>query len=208
MVGEVVAFSLINLNILSPCSLKWRWQWHDIVAAISLSTYCITCCRYVKSPGCSHMDHSMTFQFSSVTQSCLTICDPMNCSTPGLPVHHQLLKSTKTHVHRVGDAIQPSHPLSSPSPPAPNPSQHQSLFKWVSSSHQVAEVLGFQLQLSVLPKNTHDWSPLGWTGWISLQSKGLSRAFSNTTVQKQQFFGTQLSSQSNSHIHTWPLEKP
>ena len=71
-------------------------------------------------------------QFSSVTQSCLTLCDPMNRSTPGLPVHHQLLEFTQTHVHRVGDAIQPSHPLSSPSPPAPNPSQHQSLFQWVT----------------------------------------------------------------------------
>ena len=68
-------------------------------------------------------------QFSSVTQSCLTICDPMNCSTPGLPVHHQLLEFTQTHVHRVSDAIQPSHPLSSPSPPALNPSQHQGLFQ-------------------------------------------------------------------------------
>ena len=68
-------------------------------------------------------------QFSSVTQSCPTLCDPMNCSTPELPVHHQLPEFTQTHVHRVGDAIQPSHPLSSPSPPAPNPSQHQSLFQ-------------------------------------------------------------------------------
>ena len=137
----------------------------------------------------------VSVQFSSVqfTRLCLTLWDPMDCSMPDLPVHHQLLEFTQTHVHWVGDAIQPCLPLSSPSPPAPNPSQHQSLFKWVSSSHQVAEVLGFQLQLSVLPKNTHDWSPLGWTGWISLQSKGLSRAFSNTTVQKQQLFSTQLS---------------
>ena len=84
-------------------------------------------------------------QFSSVTQSCLTLCDPMNRSTPGLPVHHQLLEFAQSHVHRVGDAIQPSHPLSSPSPPAPNPSQHQSLFQWVNSSHEVAKVLEFQL---------------------------------------------------------------
>ena len=84
-------------------------------------------------------------QFSSVAQSGLTLCDPMNCSTPGLPVHHQLPEFTQTHVHRVGDAIQPSHPLSSPSPPAPNLSQHQSLFQWVNSSHQVAKVLEFQL---------------------------------------------------------------
>ena len=84
-------------------------------------------------------------QFSSVAQSCPTLCDPMNLSRPGLPVHHQLLEFTQTHVHRVSDAIQPSHPLSSPSPPAPNRSQHQSLFQKVNSSHEVAKVLEFQL---------------------------------------------------------------
>ena len=85
-------------------------------------------------------------QFSSVAQSCLTLCDPRDCSTPGFPVHHQLPKFTQTDVHWVGDAIQPSHPLLPPSPPAFNLSQHQGLFKWVSSSHQVAKVLEFQLQ--------------------------------------------------------------
>ena len=79
-------------------------------------------------------------QFSSVTQLCLTLCDPMNRSTPGLPVYHQLPEFTQTHAHWVGDAIQPSHPLSSPSPPAPNPSQHQGLFQWVNSSHEVAQL--------------------------------------------------------------------
>ena len=78
-------------------------------------------------------------------QSCLTLCDPMNRSTPGLPVHHQLPEFTQTHIHRVSDAIQPSHPLSFPSPLAPNPSQHQSFFQWVNSSHEVAKVLEFQL---------------------------------------------------------------
>ena len=86
--------------------------------------------------------------FSSVTQLCLTLCDPMDCSTPGLPVHHQLPEPIQTHVHRAGDAIQPSHPLLSPSPPAFDLSQHQGLFQWVSSSHQVATVLEFQLSLS------------------------------------------------------------
>ena len=85
-------------------------------------------------------------QFSSVAQSCLTLGDPMDCSTPGLPVHHRLPESTQTHVHRVGDAIQPSPPLSSPSPPTFNLSQHQGLFQWVSSSYQVAEVLELRLQ--------------------------------------------------------------
>ena len=144
------------------------------------------------------------FQFSSVTKLCMALCHPMNHSTPGLPVHHQLLESTQTHVHWVGDAIQPSHPLSSHSPPAFSLSQHQGLFKWVSFLHQVAKILAFQLQ-----HQSFQWTPrtLGWTGWIFLQSKELSRVFSNTTVQKHQFFGTQPSSQSNSHIHTWLLEK-
>ena len=85
------------------------------------------------------------YQFSSVAQSCPTLYDPMNRSTSGLPVHHQLPEFTKTHFHQVGDTIQPSHPLSSPSPPVPNPSQHQSVFQWVNSSHEVAKVLEFQL---------------------------------------------------------------
>ena len=88
-------------------------------------------------------------QFSSVTQSCLTLCGPVDCSTPGLPVHHQLLEFTQTHILWVGDAIQPSHPLSSPSPPAFNLSQHQGLLKWVFSLHQVAKVLELQLSISL-----------------------------------------------------------
>ena len=146
-------------------------------------------------------------QFSSVTQSCPTLWDLMNHSTPGLPVHHQLPEFTQTHVHWVGDTIQPSHPLSSPSPPACPQSLPASesfpmgqLFTWGGQSIRVSA--------SVLPMNIQDRFPLGWTGWISLQSKGLSRVFSNTTVQKHQFFGAQPSSQSNSYIHTWPLEKP
>ena len=149
----------------------------------------------------------LCLQFNSVSQSCLTLCDPMDYSTPGLPVHQQLPEFTQTHVHWVSDAIQPPHPLFSTSPPNLNLSQHQGLFKsqlFTSGGHSI----GVSSSTSVLPMNTQDWSPLGWTGWISLQSKGLSRVFSNTTVQKHQFFGTHLSSQSNSHIHTWPLEKP
>ena len=151
---------------------------------------------------------SKIVQFSSVAQSCLTLFDPMDCSTRGFLLHHQLLESTQTHVHWVSDAIQPSHPLSSPSPPALN-------LLLASGSFQISQLftsggqsIGVSASASVLPMNTQDWSPLGWTCWISLQSKGLSRVFSNTTVQKHQFFGAQLSSQSNSHIHTWPLEKP
>ena len=97
---------------------------------------------------------SDSVQFSSIAQSCLTLCDPMNCSMPGLPVHHQLPEFTQTHAHRIGDAIQPSHPLSSPSPPAPNHSQHQGLFQWVNPSHEVAKVLEFQLQ-----HQSFQWTP-------------------------------------------------
>jgi len=146
-------------------------------------------------------------QFSSVAQSCPTLCNPMNRSTPGLPVHHQLLECTQTHVHWVGDPIQPSHPLSAPSPPAFNLSQHQSLFQRCQLFASGGQSIGVSASTSVLV-NIQDWSPLGWTGWISLQSKGLSRVFSNTTVQKHQFFSAQLSLWSNSHIYTWLLEKP
>ena len=89
---------------------------------------------------------SPIIQFSSVTQLCPTLCNPMNRSTPGLPVHHQLPEFTQTHIHQVSDAIQPSHPLSSPFPPATNPPHHQSLFQWVNSGHEVAKVLEFQPQ--------------------------------------------------------------
>ena len=142
----------------------------------------------------------------TVTQSCLTLCNPMNRSMPGLPVYHQLPEFTQTHVHRVSDAIQPSHPLSSPSV-APSPSQNQSLFQWVNSAWG-GQSTRVSALASVLPKKSQGWSPSEWTGWNSLQSKGLSRVFSNTTVQKHQFFGAQPSLQSNSHIHTWPQEKP
>ena len=123
-------------------------------------------------------------QFSSVAQSYLTLCDPMNCNMPGLPVHHQLLESTQTHVHCVGDAIQPSHPLvpfsSCPqSFPASGSFPMSQLF--VSSGQSI----GVSASTSVLPMNTQDWFPLGWTGWISLQSKGLTRVFSNTTIAHQ-----------------------
>ena len=130
---------------------------------------------------------------------------PMNRSMPGLPVHHQLLEFTQTNVHWW------CHPTISSSRsllflPSVFPSirvfsnESALCIRWPS--------IGVSTSTSVLPMNTQDWSPLGWTGWISLQSKGLSRVFSYTSVQKHQFFGAQLSLQSNSHIHTWLLEKP
>ena len=123
------------------------------------------------------MSHYPQFSSVSSAQSCPTLCNPMNCSTPGLLVHHQVPEFTQSHVHQVGDAIQPSHPLSSPSPPAPSPSQDQGVFQWVNSSHEVAKVLEFHPEhQSLLPMNTQDWSPLGGTGWISLQSQESSPA--------------------------------
>ena len=114
---------------------------------------------------------------------------------------------TQTHVHWVNDAIQPFHPLSSPSPSAFNLSQYQGLFQWVSSSHQVAKYWGFSF--NIIPSNEYSRMISFRIDWLTyLLSKGLSRVFSNTTVQKHQFFDTRPSSQSNSHIHTWPQEKP
>ena len=120
-------------------------------------------------------------QFSSVAQSRPTFCNPMDCSTPRFRVHHQLPELAQTHVHRAGDAIQPPHPLSSPSPPALNLSQHQGLFQWVSSSHQVAKVLEFQLQLGstglryhqVSIPHSHEPSPT--ISWVVFPPKVSSR---------------------------------
>ena len=116
-------------------------------------------------------------KFSSVAQSCLTLLQPHGLQHARLPCPSPTPGACSTHVHRVGDAIQPSHPLSAPSPPAFCLSQHRSLFKWVSFLHQVAKVfVGVSASASVLPVNIQNWFPLGWTGWISLQPKGLSLA--------------------------------
>ena len=122
-------------------------------------------------------------EFSSVSQSCPTPCDPMNCSTPALPVHHQLLEFTQTHVHWVSNAIQSSHPLSSPSPSTFNSSQHQGLFRSVL---HIRWPKYWSFSFSISPSNKYSGLiSLGWTGWITMLSKGLSRVFSNTTVQKE-----------------------
>ena len=148
------------------------------------------------------------FQFSSVNsvaQLCLTVCDPMDCSTPGFPVHNQHLELTQIHVLRVGDTIQPSHPLLSHSPPAFNlPALGSFLMcQFFESGGQSVGAFA-----SVLPVNIQILFPSGWTGLISLLSKWLSRVFSNTTVQKHQFFSSQISLWSKSQIHIWLLEKP
>ena len=141
--------------------------------------------------------HTQNYWFSSVAQSCPTFCDPMDCSIPGFPVHHQLSELAKTLVHRVGDVIQSSHPLSSPSPPAFNLSQHQDLFQWVGSSHLVANI-GVSASASVLPVNIQGWFPLGLTGLISLKSKGLFKSFQHHSLKTSilwhsAFFMVQLS---------------
>ena len=121
---------------------------HDVLWLVPFYWWtgiCILMNRYLASSSQPYETWELSVQFSSVAQWCLTLCNPMNRTMPGLPVHHQLQGFTQTHVHRVHDAIQPSHPLSAPSPPAPNPSQHQSLFQWVNSSHEVAESFSYSL---------------------------------------------------------------
>ena len=156
-----------------------------------------------------HLNTTLKFirQSLSVAKSCPTLCDHMNHSAPGLPVHHQFPEFTQTrplsqwcHLTISSSVVTISSCLQS----LPTSGYFQMSQLFASGGQSI----GVSASTSVLPVNNQDWSPLGWTGWISLQSKGLSRVFSNTTVQKHQFFGGQLSSQSNSHIHTWPLVKP
>ena len=144
---------------------------------------------------------SSTVLLSSVAQLCLTLCDPMDCSTPGLPVHHQLLEFTQIHVHRIGDAIQhliPCHPL------LLLPSIFPSIRVFYNGSVlHIRWPKYWSFSFSISSSNEYSGLiSLGWTGWISLQSKGLSRVLSNTTVQKLQFFSAQLSLWPNFHIHT------
>ena len=143
---------------------------------------------------------------SSVALSCPTLCNPMDCSTPAHPVHHQLPELAQTHVHQISDAIQPSS-----SSVVPFSSRLQSFP--ASGSFPVSQFFtscgqSIGSSASVLPVNIQGWFPLGLTGLISLLSKGLLKVFSSTTVQKHQFFGAQPSLWSNSHIHTWLLEEP
>ena len=140
-------------------------------------------------------------QFSSLTQLCLTLCDPMDRSMLGFPVHHQLSELTQTHIHQVDDTIQPSHLLLPVSPPALRLSRNQHLFQsrlFTSGGQSI----GASGSASVLSMNIRDSLPLGLTGLISLQSKGHKRVFFSTIVQKHQFFSAQPSLWSNSHIHT------
>ena len=144
--------------------------------------------------------------YCSVAKWCPTLCDPMNCNAPDFPVLHCLPEIAQTHVPWVSDAIQPSPPLPSPSLSAFHLSWYQSLSQWLFTS--CGQSIGASASASVLPLNIQNGLPFGLTDLISLQFKGLSRASFNTTVQKYQFFSTQPSLWSKSHIHTWLLENP
>ena len=147
------------------------------------------------------------YTYLSSVQSCLTLCDPMDCSTPAFPVHHQFPELAQTHVHWVGDAMQPSHPLLYPSPSA-------SIFLSIRvfSNESVLHIRWpeyWSFSFSISPSNEYSGLISFRMDWLDLlKSKGHSRVFSNTTVQKHQFFSAQLSLWFNSHIHTWLLEKP
>ena len=149
-------------------------------------------------------------QFSSVQFSCSVVSDSLRphelqharspCPSPNPGVHSDLCPSSRWCHPTISNFVVP--------PPCPQSFPVSGSFKMNQLFTSGGQSIGVSASASVLPMNTQDWCPLGWTGWISLQSKGLSRVFSNTTAQKHQFFGAQLSSQSNSHIHTWPQEKP
>ena len=155
----------------------------------------VTSSQWLVLSGSSFLLSRMRFrvQFHSVAQLHLTLCNPMDYSTPGFPVHHQLPELTQIHFHWVSDAIQPYHPLSSPSPPAFNLSQHQGLFKWVGFSVRWPEHWSFSFSIS--PSNEYSGLisfRMDWLDLLAVQGT-LKRVFSNTTVQKHQFFGAQLS---------------
>ena len=143
----------------------------------------------------------------SVTQSCPTLCNPMDSSAPGLPVAHYLLKFAQVHVHCISDTNQLTHPLTPSSPSALNLSQHQGLFQWFGCSQQMTKILELQL-VSVLPVSIQGWFPLRLTTLISLLSKELSGVFSSTTVWRHQFFGALPSLPSSPHHHAWLLGRP
>ena len=182
-------FSCADPQICSQSQYKWKVRAisHLLPAQVWHMTSAAT-----QKP-CQDFRIFNSVHFSSVTQLCQNLCDFMERTTPGLPVHHQPPESNQTHVHWVSDAIQPSDPLSSPSPPALNLSQNQGLCQGVSSLPSGDQNIVVSASASVLLMNIQCWFPLGLTGWISLQSKRLSSVLSNTTAQKHQFFGAQLS---------------
>ena len=172
--------------------MPWKRKWQSTLVFLPGKSY-----GQRSLEGYSPWDHknSHTRLSDSVQFSRSVVSDSVTAwtSMPGFPIHHQLLEPIQTHVHRVGDAIQPSHLLSSPFPPALNLSLHQGFFLKSQFFSSGGQSIGASASASVLPMNIQDWFPLRLTHLISLQSKEPSRVFSNTTVQKQQFFGTQFS---------------
>ena len=171
--------------------------------------------RYLYSFFCSSSPFTfMSFCYCwccSVAQLCPTLCNPMDCSTPGLPVPHHLPEFVQVHVHCISDAVQPSHPLTPSSPSALDLSQHWELFQWVICAHQMTSIdqnTRASALASVFPVNIQGWSPLRLTGLISLLSKGLSGVFSNTTVWRHQFFGILPFLRFSTHNCMWPLGRP
>ena len=148
---------------------------------------------FIKRLFSSSLSAIRVVQFRSVTQSCPTLCDPMNHSTPGLPVQHPPPEFTQTHLHRVGDAIQPSHLLSPSSPPVLSLSQHQDFFQWIGFSHQVAKVLELQLQHQSFQWIFRVDFLSDWLVWSPCSARDSQEVFSSTTIQKNQFFGTRPS---------------
>ena len=197
----------VLLSLTSLCVIVWRsicisakgWViFHcEYIQPHLFSFLCCWMFRLLPCPGYlkqCYCEHTGSVQFSLVAQSCPTLCDPMDWGMSDFPVHQQLLKVAQTHVYRAGDAIQPSHLLSSPLL-LPSIFLRIRVFsnESVPMSIRWPKYCSFSFSIS-LPMHIQDWSPLGWTGWISLQSKWLSTVFSNTTIQKHQFFSIRLSS--------------
>ena len=187
--------------LISPIFLK-----RFLVFPILLFSYTSLHCSFKKAFLSLHdiLQNSSVVQFSLAAQSCLTLCNPMDCSMAGFPVHHQLREHAQTHVHWVGDAIQPSHSLLSPSPLAFNLSQHQGLFQWDSSSYQVAKVLEFQLQHQSFQWIFRTYFLWDWLFWSPCSPRDSQE--SSPTPQFKSISSSVLSFLYN--IHTWLLEKP
>ena len=185
--------------------MLWTWKWRKFKRTLNICFFHLS----AKSSECVDAT-AKNWSLNSVqfNQSCPALCDPTDYSMPGFPAHHQLPELAQTHVHWV---VMTSSHFILYCPLLFLPSIFPSIRGFSNESVLCIswpKYWNFSFSVSVLPMNIQDWLPLGLSGWISLQSRELSRVFCNTTVQKHQFFGAQPSSQSNSHIHTWPQEKP
>ena len=206
------SYSLWKLAIFPLCyyilfaHLYYNNHHNSTLLQVSVCTTCQEMLNHLKN--IPSINHKACCWYYSAAQSCPTICNPMDCSTPGFPVLHHLPELAQTHDHWVIDAIQPSQPLLSPFLSCPQSFPASGSFPMSQLFTSGGQSTGTSASASVLPMNIQDWFPLWLTGLISLQSKELSRVFSNTTVQKRQFLGTQPSLWSNSYICTGLQEKP